>query len=136
RPAHPSVLFGLAGYQRRAPVRPKPPVIMAITQIRASTTATMKSQGTVKPIPKATIARIAKRTSSSIDVPSFPPGVGSRSVFREGQRGSRGSGYARKVTGGGSDRQAGDRDGGVFGDRACDGARSRCGRRARRGGSA
>jgi len=73
RPAHPSVLWGLASYQCRAPLRPKPPVTMAITQIRASTTATMNSQWIVNPTPKATIAKSAKITSSSIVVLSFPP---------------------------------------------------------------
>src|SRR5262249_47894346 len=83
RPAHPSIPSDLVGYQRRAPLRPKPPVTIAITQISASTMATMNSQWIVNPTPKAMIAKSAKRTSSSIVVPSFPPGW-------DGFQGSRG----------------------------------------------
>src|SRR3954453_7349692 len=55
-----------AGYQRRAPARPIPPVKRLISQISGITAATMKSQWTTKPTPNASSARMARTTSSSM----------------------------------------------------------------------
>src|SRR5581483_10948060 len=57
-----------------------------MTQITASTTATMNSQWIVKPIPNAMIASTAKRTSSNIESPSF---LGSGRITRKSRIGLR-----------------------------------------------
>src|SRR2546423_516699 len=66
------ILKARVAYQRRAPARPpKPPVNRLISQISATTMATMKSQWTTKPTLKRMIARIANAISRSISTLPF-----------------------------------------------------------------
>jgi hypothetical protein len=61
---------GAADYHHAPRLRPPtPPAKRLISQISATTAATMKSQWTVKPTPKAMIASSASRTSSNTDSP-------------------------------------------------------------------
>ena len=80
-----------AGYQRRQPGRPTPPANRLISQTSAKTAATMKSQWMTKPAPKATIARMASATSSSIGrcASLVRPDEGVAGTTREPERGLR-----------------------------------------------
>jgi len=57
---------GGGGYQRRTHERPIPPANRLMSHTSATIAATMKSQWTAKPAPKAAIARIARTSNNSM----------------------------------------------------------------------
>ncbi|SRR5579862_1206483 len=66
----------VCAYQRRQPGRPTPPAKRLMSQIRAMIAATMKSQWTTNPTPKATSARIANTSKSTMSLERGMPDPG------------------------------------------------------------